>query len=346
MTGSGITKKLHHFVPQAYLRGFANEKERLTAVRLPGDQSFTTIVKNVAAQTHFHRVKGLDKPDEFEDVLGSIEGEAQSVIRKLETRDAPPLKEGDRAVLAFFIALQAVRGPETRRTSEVMEASFIRMQVGAGGRKNVKAWALKHLGFDPTDAQAERIWSEATQPGGPPIKLSNLTHIKYMLETAEQLMTYVLSRPWVFYYFARRSLVTSDSPLGLVQNPEDEPHMGVGFGTAKFITFPLTRRLGLLMTDPMKQIESWEPGDERIQTWANAVRRGKADLIEAGNTEIERFFNDTTVANASQYVFHHPDDGRFLPNQLPEPTLVTMRMSGLNDAEWDGTPMFGDHESM
>jgi hypothetical protein len=53
--------KLHHYVPQAYLRGFATEKERIVAVPLDTTRSpFTTVVKNVGAQTHFHTITGAN----------------------------------------------------------------------------------------------------------------------------------------------------------------------------------------------------------------------------------------------------------------------------------------------
>ena len=52
MTAKKETSKLHHYVPQAYLRGFATEKERVMVARLPGNGApFTTAVRNVGAQT-------------------------------------------------------------------------------------------------------------------------------------------------------------------------------------------------------------------------------------------------------------------------------------------------------
>lgn len=55
--GNGNTSKLHHYVPQGYLRGFATVKEPITAVPLDRIRSaFTTSVRNVAARTHFHTI--------------------------------------------------------------------------------------------------------------------------------------------------------------------------------------------------------------------------------------------------------------------------------------------------
>lgn len=45
MSKQGSRAKLHHYVPQGYLRGFASEKERITFVPLDGRASCTPSVK-------------------------------------------------------------------------------------------------------------------------------------------------------------------------------------------------------------------------------------------------------------------------------------------------------------
>lgn len=136
--GESNTAKLHHYVPQSYLRAFATEKERITAIPLDRSRSrFTASVKNVAAQTHFHTVPEAEEPDGFEKILGAVEGEAAEIIRRIEAGAFPPT-EDDRMSLSFYLALQAVRGPDTRRTVEDIQAKMVRIEVGAGGRKNVK----------------------------------------------------------------------------------------------------------------------------------------------------------------------------------------------------------------
>ena len=94
MAGNRNTAKLHHYVPQGYLRGFATEKGRITAVPLDRSRSpFTSSVKNVAAQTHFHTVDGLDEPDEFEKMLSGVEGDAIEIIRKFERGEFSPFRK-------------------------------------------------------------------------------------------------------------------------------------------------------------------------------------------------------------------------------------------------------------
>jgi hypothetical protein len=346
MAGNQATKKLHHYVPQAYLRGFANEKERLTAQKLPGDaEALTTVVRNVAAQMHFHRVEGLERPDEFEDVLAGIEGDAQTVIRKVEQGGALPLSDSDRWTLAYFISLQAVRGPDTRRTTEMIQKNIVRLEVGAGGRNSVKAWIKKNMGFDPTPEQEEHIWSAATQPGGPPISFSNFAHIKHMLELAQAMLPYLTARPWAFVRFSNRSLITCDSPVSLIRQLDaDDDFGGVGFATAWAISFPLTRKLGLLMSDPMVMIEDFAADDPRIKLVGDKVRHGMFDREQVGTTAMEKLFNEHTVSNAREYVYYHPDDLKFVPKDLPEPQLVNMSMGGA-DQKFTGEAWFEPNES-
>lgn len=344
MTGKGNTAKLHHYVPQGYLRGFATEKGRIVALPLDRSRtSFTSSVKNVAAQTHFHTVDGLEEPDEFEKALSGVEGQAISIIGKLEESKFP-LSESDRWTFSYYMALQSVRGPDTRKTMEQIRAKFVRVEIGAGGRKNVSNWTKKNLGFDPSPEQEDRIWAEATQLGGPPISFSNFAHIQHMVDTAEKLTPYFAARPWSIVKFEQLSLITSDAPVNLIPNPKDAASEGVGFMTAWGITFPLTRKLGLLMSDPMVMLDGLESDDSRVQELRGAILRGEADRMQTGTTAMEKLFNEHLAHSAREYVYHHPEDTKFVPDGLPEPNLINMSAGGFMDAEFDGEPWFGSPE--
>jgi hypothetical protein len=339
---TGSAAKLHHYVPQAYLRGFATDDERITAV--PLDQTrkaFTTSVKNVAARTHFHTVPEAEEPDWFEKALGPVEADAIAIIRRMEAGEFP-LPEQDRIAFAHYVALQAVRGPDTRTTLEDMQATMVRLEVGAGGRKNVKAWIKNYFGFDATDEQAQRIWEEATQPGGPPITIRTADHIKHLVETAEHLAKSLYTRPWSLVRFERRSLITCDAPVSLIPRDGDEPWQGVGFGTAWGVTIPLTRKLGLLMSDAMVLIEDLDNDDPQIYEVRAAVVSGAIDRAQAGTAQFERLFNEHTAISAREYIFRHPDDAKYVPANLHAPNLINIKARGFADAEFSGKPWFGD----
>lgn len=58
-----------------------------------------------------------------------------------------------------------------------------------------------------TEQQA-RIWDEATQSCGPPIRFSNLTPIQNAVKTAMELTPYLATRHWALVRIDRRFLIT------------------------------------------------------------------------------------------------------------------------------------------
>ena len=312
--------KLHHTVPKFYLRGFANDAEQITTVRLPGDKQYTQVIDKTAATNHFYSIDGHPQgADVFEKALSDMEGSAASVLRAIDD-GAWPLSEEQRGQLGTFMAVQYVRGPDHRRTMQYLAAQMTQLEIQVNGRENVQQWIRQRYGVEVDDDEAEVVWQEATQPGGPPITISPEAHIAHLVETAAELLPFILGRPWSLVRFQRRSLLTCDAPVGLVSRPGSDPWQGVGFMTALAITFPLTRRLGLLMSDSMPLAEAKIP--------VQRVRAGEGDGVEQGTTALGKLFNDTTVHLASEYLYRHPDDANVLPPQLPEPTLTTISMPG------------------
>ena len=326
--------KRHHHVAQFYLRGFADDDEKLTTVRLPGDKRFTQVVRKAASETNFYAVEGhADGADVFEKIFSGVEGEAAQIFESI-AQGVWPLPEKERMALASYIAFQAVRGPEQRRNMEHIRAQTARLEIGYGGRASVKDWVKRNRGVEVTDEEAELVWEQATQPGGPPIRVAPQVHILQIAQMNEELTKYICGRPWTLFEFDRRSLITSDTPVGLVPHPpgEDESDVerGVGYMTAWGITFPLTRKLGLVMSDPMAF-------DGRVPV--ERVRAGQFDHKEVGTTSYEKFLNLHTSINASEWLYHHPDDARFVPDELPDPSPMTLKMSGGPDT-FSGEPLF------
>lgn len=195
-----------------------------------------------------------------------------------------------------------------------------RLEVQFTGRDNVKYWVQKRYGVEVDDDEAEVIWQQATQPGGPPITIAPIAHIEQLIDGADHLMPYIMSRPWKLVRFSRRSLITCDQPVGLVRDPDCAPWEGVGFATAWGITFPLTRQLGLIMSDVKPMIEFNYPVEK--------VRAGMLDSVESGTTATEKFINESTARSASEYIYLHPHDEAFLPSSLPEPRLSNISAQG------------------
>src|SRR5699024_12784771 len=74
------------------------------------------------------------------------------------------------------------------------------------------------------------------------------------------------------------------------------------------------------------------------------VLAGRIDRIQSGTTAMEKLFNLHAAESAREYVFHHPEDERYVPTDLHEPYLVNIKpMGGLVDMDFDGEPIFSPH---
>lgn len=205
-----------------------------------------------------------------------------------------------------------------------------RLEIGAGGKQGLRT-RLEERGHDACADEVERLWAVATQPQGPPVSRPVSEHLEEMFKLADELLKYLVGRPWTLVEFDRRSIITCDDPVVLVRHPAAEPSEGVGFMTAWSITYPLSRKLGLLMSSIEPVIEAGVP--------AESVRAGRADMTEQGTTKLEKFFNAQTATGASEWLFHHPDDSQFVPSPLPGPRPHSVETRGLS-GEFTGEPWF------
>ncbi|MDI6023154.1 DUF4238 domain-containing protein [Leucobacter sp. UT-8R-CII-1-4] len=319
-------------MPRMLLRGFATDKDLICAVRLPGDTTFTATTKSVAAKKHLYSVDAVGQaPDAFEKILSEVEGDASRIIRQvIEGRTR--LTEEDRNGLAFFIALQAARGPEMKRSMEHVASEALRMQIGAGGKPALRRRIAESQGREATDAEVDALWDRVMEPGATLVSMTNLKFVKQIVMTAEQLLPYISGRPWTVHRFEQRSLIVSDSPVGLIPHPDDDddPWGGTGFMTAWGITFPLSRKVGILMSDPMVFADLVP---------VERVRAGHFDQTMQGTAAVEKLFNEMTVRGAREWIYHHPDDAKFVPDDLPEPDPLSFQFVG-DRIEFSGEPIF------
>lgn len=309
----------HHTVPQFYLRGFSRD-DQIATVELPGDRTFLQSVRKAASEIDFYSLEGHpDGQDAFEKVLSSIEGDAAQVLAKIEG-GTWPLSEADRVALAYFVCLQVSRGPDQRRNMDYVWAQAARMEIGYGGRDKVSDWIVKNGGPEVSPELADEIWADATKSEGPALRVRPVEHIRQIIRLSEELLPYVFGRPWTLVRFSSRALITSDCPVSLVPHQDEDPWMGVGFLTAWGITYPLTRRIGLLMSDPLPLVEAG--------VLLESIQAARFDRTEPGTTQMERFFNDLTARGASRWIFHHPEDGAYVPPGLQAPRLTTIAIAG------------------
>lgn len=348
----GKQSKRHHYVPQGYLKGFADEREHIQVVPLDSSEKpRCPHVKNVALENNFHTTPEVPGDEDwFEKEISKVEANAIEIIRQLDSGIVPEAPDW-RMELSVFIALQAVRGPETRRTTDALRGSLMRMEVGLGGKKNVGRWIQRETGRKPTPELEDAFWAEVTAPGGPNIDRPNVEHILHALDIAERLLPTIYLRAWEVVRFQRRSLLANDAPVCLVPHPDHDPMWGVGFSNAWGIAVPLTRKTGLLMTDTLSLLddipffEGMKSDEDRMDWLRDKVSNGRIDRWSKGTTAMSNLFNGATVAHARRYIYHHPDDAHLVPNDLPPVTLVNFDHSAFEKWEFGEEPAFSPDPS-
>jgi hypothetical protein len=320
---TGQTKRRHHTVPAFYLRGFADDETLLT-ITLPGAPRFKQSVKNATVETDFYAIPGHEDGDDvLEDALAILEGKVAPVIARIMAKE--PLLPGDRGTLGYYIAIQGARSPAQKRNADALKAQIARLEIGQGGRAR---FGERFAGLDLTQEQLDELWDQAMQPEGPPLEISSTEFASQMLANADHLVPYIVGRPWTLIYFDRRALITSDDPVNLVPSEDANDGEGIGYATAGEIIMPIGRRVALVMGNLAEASENLS---------FEEVVAGSHDTARVGTTELERALNEQTARTASKWIYVHPDDERFVPQHLPEPTPVSMHMTSA-DWHFDGSP--------
>jgi hypothetical protein len=101
----------HEFVPQAYLRAFAEgtgRQARIWAFDRVDRKAFHTLVRNVASQRDFNRIEadGVD-PNALEQAFGQFEGSAAAALQRIQEAGSFAVEE-DRLLVLTLIAILSV----------------------------------------------------------------------------------------------------------------------------------------------------------------------------------------------------------------------------------------------
>lgn len=312
--------KRHHTVPNFYLKGFGSvgSKPKIGAVSIDDGKRLVMPTSNATVRKNFYALDGHpDGADVFEKELSRIEGDASAVIRKA-VDGTWSLSREDREILGTFLTFQFLRGPDTRAWMDQTHGTLLSKVITQMGAEGVRR-TLARSGKEVSDDVLDRLLQQAVEPNGVTMKTTPAGHIRHILELVPELVRYFVGRPWVLVRFNRRKLFTCDTPVALIRDPEQEDVFGgVGLMTAWGISVPLTREVGLLLSDPMALIEE---AADRITPpeLLEDVINGRYDHEQVGSTKMAQLFNSHTMANARNWVFHHPDDADLVPDELPAP---------------------------
>lgn len=281
----------HHTVPRFYLSGFADGR-RLRAVDKRTGRTFGISAYDATTSRRFYAVP--DHPTDVgivERILGQLEAVAERVISHV-VGGQWPLPPAERDLLAVFMTLQFLRGPDQRAQVQQQLTLFFE-------RASPEEIAeLAQLDGAPTDFDPTDRGHLAT--------MAAAVHIGQIFQGVPELKAHLVERAWVLVRFDTPSLFTSDAPLTPSVHPNGTAALGVE--NAQMLVFPLTRTLGVQMNQP--GFVALLPGvTERIVA-------GELDTVVIGDDARRALFNASTVMHAHQRIFHHPDDAALVPRNI------------------------------
>jgi hypothetical protein len=253
--------KLHHLLPQGYMRRFSPDGERVHVFdRITGKYRFSK-TKNIAAQIDFYTMKTKDGRSErwIESRLAEIDASV-SIFDKLERGEV--LTREERLRVAFFAGFADSRGSGFRSTTPPLSARdndeddevfFLRFAhaLSASTGVNLESWVLKNVVREDV--------AHLALAGG-------FDENSVMIAHGCELAMHLFWTKWLVGLAPEGSaFITSDRPIGLRSR-------GGGFGEDAFDAdliraFPLSPRAALLMSLPTQ-----EPSLDRWTLTAAAVR--------------------------------------------------------------------------
>jgi hypothetical protein len=275
--------KLHHFVPQFYLRHFADKDDRV-AVRHRTRGIRVSSVEKVAAENGLYKVP--NRPLTAEYTLGNIETLTATAFEQLCCGRLPPRGSDTRHVLALFMALQLNRSPTSFSIVRFFDA--VRRVLGPSpvGESDMRDFLVDLYGFKPKEPEVGAACDLIN--GAPVDERTNADikedELKLMFNLGLKVAPFLYELVWSLESLKVPRFVTSDRPVvpWNPPRPEDD-YMGVGLLDAEEIW---------LMVDRERMLVLRRAGPER-------VRRVGPERVELVNTHIAR--------HCAAEVFSHPD---------------------------------------
>lgn len=292
----------HHYVPQAYLRGFADGFSRQAKVKvfdLDQMKSFPTNVRNVASKRDFNRLEGVEglDPNALEERYSILEGHAATAIQNIA--NTRRFEGDDRMYVLNLMALLVIRNPRMRETwSDFM--SRVWKLHGEMVVSKPEIWEstkrdMIRSGYTPSVDVSYEQMRDFIKGGEYDIVTNRLVHIRMELETWEKMIHILSARKWRLDILpdAAPNLITCDHPVSLIplfERPSDGYlQHPVGYGMSETaVIFPLTRRMSL-----------WGTFEDRDMTLG-------LDWLQAALN------NSHTMRNAEKQIYAYDDDFEFM----------------------------------
>lgn len=232
--------KRQHYLPQSYLKAWADEKHQVAARRRDKAEAFPVSIRNIAIEADLYSIPSEDGPDDALEVAFSrVEQDLPALLAQLREHNVPKKTAPARRQISHLLALQRARTPEhlDQWLFPIKAAEFTNERpMSYDGMRRFLTEV--HLGVRPVDSEVAAACDFANYvlTKGPPTKQQLLT---MMIEIAERKITpHLAEMAWSVETSPRRAFITSDRPL-VEWTARPPRHQGVGLGNAQEVWFPL-----------------------------------------------------------------------------------------------------------
>ena len=207
----------------------AGKAEQVQVFDKQSDRSFTARLEDVLARRYFNTIWHDDFVQDVEGPLSTLEDRAAPVLRKLlEQRSWANLDGEDQVTLAFFLAVQFVRGPDTRvRIDQMID----QMQAVT------KAMAAANGGGEV--------------PAAPTVDDRKQMVFDLMRTSAAEMAELLLKKTWLLFEPEVGEFYLGDTPLAMHNDRDMGPYGNIGLAVPGIqIYFPLAPDLLLALWCP------------------------------------------------------------------------------------------------
>ncbi|MDB5224989.1 MAG: hypothetical protein JWO43_611 [Candidatus Adlerbacteria bacterium] len=249
-------QKRHHYVPQFYLKGFADEHERVWVYDRVTQQFRHQKTDQIAVIGHYYRIEKRDGSlsVEVEQYLSEVEGDAAFALNKLDKHES--ITQEEKIHIAVYIALQMTRVPDyEKRVKELQEKSIRRINKmlfsSVEAAKEKIEESREELGKLGKEADAEELF-RFVQEDQYKLDIPRQNTIRSMLDLAGHIVPYFMQMDWNLLRATKGgAFITTDNPFTLVPPSTLNPSrygQGIGIitpGAMKMI--PLSSQTCLVM---------------------------------------------------------------------------------------------------
>ena len=300
-----MTARIHHYVPNLYLRGFSFDRKRRMVHVIDGikKRAFPTNIQNVAAERDFNRIEaeGIE-PNKLEADFSEFETEVAAAIertcQRATFRDAE-----DRELIFNLICLMAVRNPRHRKSLNDFQRRISKMildlSLATPERWNSHVAQVKEAGYMAPDADANYEMMKAFHKSGNyTVTMRREAQIALELSVHDKILPYIAERKWTLLraHPDAGRFISSDHPVCLMfTDPDVQRPSPIGFGLTKTeVLFPLSADFAL------------------SGTFEDEERELDADIIIVANC------NAAAIAHAERQVYASALDFPYLsPGPMP-----------------------------